>query len=101
MLLYRAVVIDNYDFDFTDTPDFKIHYQEHLVIRETFKFYVVRINCKERRIGKYSKRQFAVTTKEKALMDAWHRNATHKGILRAKLEQAERVGKFIKDQIDA
>ena len=101
MLLYRSVVIDNYDFDFWESTDFKIHYSEHLVIRETLEFYVVKINGKERRIGKYSRRQFATTTKEKALMDAWHRNATHKGILRARLEYAERVGNFLKDQIDS
>jgi hypothetical protein len=45
---------------------------------------------------KKSIRAFAATSKEKALMDAWHRNSTYKGILRAKLHYADRVGKFLK-----
>jgi hypothetical protein len=91
--LYRAVVID-----FGDS--LVLHYQKHVVVRETAAFYVVMINRKERRVGKHSRSQFAATTKEKALMDAFHRNIRHRTILKSRMTFADRAANFLIEQIN-
>ena len=52
MKLYRAIV--NNTHDHYDDPGFALYYQEHEVIRETPAFYIIKINGKEKRIGKKS-----------------------------------------------
>ena len=98
MKLYRAIV--NNTHDHYDDPGFALYYQEHEVIRETPAFYIIKINGKEKRIGKKSKSQFAAPTKEKALMDAFYRNLRHRSILNSRMEYAKKVRDFIKEQIN-
>jgi hypothetical protein len=101
MTLYRASVINLCDNEDYLISQIELHLETFNVIRETQCFFIIKVKGKERKIGKKSIRAFAATSKEKALMDAWHRNSTYKGILRAKLHYADRVGKFLKEQIDA
>ena len=97
MKLYRATV-ENICEHFDD-PSFYILYKEFEVIRETPAFYIIKVNGKERKVGKKSKAQFAAATKEKSLIDAWHINRRYGSILNAKVEYAKKVNRFIKEQL--
>ena len=98
MKLYRAIVEKNHISEII--YELSLDYKQFEVIRETHYFYIIKVNGKEKRIGKKSKAQFAATTKEKALMDAWHRNRFYRSILSAKTKHANMVKDFIKKQID-
>lgn len=96
MVLYRAVILDFYDFQASSEYRFEVHYQEHEVVRETPAFYIIKINGKERRVGKKSINQFAATTKEKAFKDLRFRNRFQIRILQSSLKNAEAVREFLK-----
>lgn len=98
MTLYRAIV--NNAHEYYDDPSLHIYYNEYEVIRETPAFYIIKLNNKDRKVGKNSKAPFAASTKEKALMDAWHRNRHHRSILNVRLEYAKKVRDFLKEQIN-
>ena len=99
MVLYRAIVENHGDHeDFLRTTLY-VQYQEFKVIRETLHFYIIQVNGKDKRIGINSKAQFAASSKEIALMNAWHRNRRHRSILNARLAYAKKVRDFINEQI--
>ena len=101
MILYRASVLNLLNDENYWESEIQLCFETFIVIRETQCFFIIKVKGgKERKIGKKSIKAFAATTKEKALRDAWHRNSTYKGILRAKLKYAERVGKFLNEQIE-
>ena len=100
MVLYRAIVENHGDHeDFLRTTLY-VQYQEFKVIRETLHFYIIQVNGKDKRIGINSKAQFAASSKEKALMDAFHRNRRHRSILNARIEYAKKVRDFLKENIN-
>jgi hypothetical protein len=100
MLLYRATVMNLCDDEDYMKSTIYLDYTQFKVIKETFHFYIIKVNGKNKRIGINSKNQFATPTKEKALMDAWHRNRRYRSILNSKLEYAKRINNFIKEQIN-
>ena len=95
MVLYRAVILDFGEFDLSSVVRFEVHYQEHEVVRETPAFYIIKINGKERRVGKKSINQFAATTKQKAFKDLQFRNRFQIRILKSSLKNAEAVQEFL------
>lgn len=100
MKLYRAVVENLHDDENYMNCTIYLNYEEYSIFRMTECFWIIKANGKFKRIGKNSKNQFASDTKEKALMDAWHRNRRYRSILNAKLEHAKRVNNFLKEQIN-
>ena len=100
MILYRAIVENLCDDEDYLVSTIYLDYKEFNVIRDTLHFWIIKVNGKEKRIGKNSKAKFANITKEKALIDAWHRNSRHRSILNSKLLYARKVSNFINDQID-
>jgi len=100
MVLYRATVVNLQNDEDYLKSDIYIHYQDFNVIRETPAFYIIKVNGKERKVGKKSKAPFAATSKEKALMDAFYRNRRHRSILNARIEYAKKVRDFLKENIN-
>jgi hypothetical protein len=99
MVLYRAIVENHGDDEDFLKSTLYIWYQEFEVIRETLHFYIIKVNGKERKVGKKSKSQFASSSKEKALMDAFYRNKRHRSILNARLAYAKKVRDFLTQKI--
>jgi len=99
MKLYRAIIENMFDQEDLLSSRINLIYDEFEVIRETTNFYIIKVNGKERKVGKESKAQFAAATKEKSLIDAWHRNRIYRSILKAKVEYAKKVNNFIKEQL--
>lgn len=99
MKLYRATVLNLCDDEDYLKSTIYLDYSQFYVIRETEHFYVIKLNGKEKRIGKKSKSQFASESKEIALNNAYHRNNRYRSILNSKLQYAKRVNNFLKDQL--
>lgn len=97
MILYRAIV-ENANEHFDD-PSLFVRYQEFQVIRETPAFYIIKVNGKDRKVGKKSKAQFASSSKDKALMNAFYRNKRHRSILNARISYAKKVRDFLNEQM--
>ncbi|QQV91480.1 hypothetical protein M1M25_gp047 [Tenacibaculum phage Gundel_1] len=53
--------------EWLENPEPRTILEEHTVVRETPKTYLIRLNGKEKRISKTAKNTFAYKTKEKAL----------------------------------
>lgn len=100
MKLYRAIVENLCNDEDYLKSEIYLTYKEFEVIRQTECFFVIKINGKEKKIGKLSRNQFATFTKQKALKDAWYRNRMYRSILDTKIKHAERVRDFIKNKID-
>lgn len=100
MKLYRAIVENLCDDENYLESTIYLDYKEFDVIRKTSHFWVIKVNNKEKRVGINSKSKFANITKEKALIDAAHRNRRYRSILNARLLYAKKVLNFINDQID-
>jgi hypothetical protein len=100
MKLYRAVVTNLCDDEDYLESTIVLDYKEFDVIKETLHYYVINFNSKEKRIGINSKSKFANITKEKALIDAAHRNRRYRAILNAKILYAKKVLNFINDKLD-
>ena len=99
MKLYRAIVENMMDDEDYLKSEIYLTYKEFEVIRQTECFFVIKINGKEKKIGKFSKNMFATFTKQKALKDAMFRNYRHISILNSRLIYAKKVKEFIKEQL--
>ena len=98
MVLYRAKVINlGNDEDYLKSEIF-LEYEEYSIIRMTKFFWIIKVNGKERRVGKYSKAQFASSSKEIALNKAYHRNLRHMSILNMRLKYSKKVNEFLKEE---
>ena len=93
MKLYRAQIV-NYG-DPYGYLDLSIHIIEYDVIRQTDYFYIIKVNNKEKRVGKNSIKSYAAPTKEKSLNDLILRNYMQIAILKSKLIYAEKVKEFL------
>lgn len=98
MILYRAIVENLCDDEDYLKSTIYLNYEEYSIFRMTKCFWIIKVNGKYKKVGKNSKNKFATCSKEKALMDAWHRNRRYASILNAKLAYANRVRDFIKEQ---
>ena len=93
MTLYRAIVKNLGDDEDLLLCNLYLDIEQYNIIRESEFFYIIRVKGKERRVGKNSKSQFAATTQEKALSDAYLRNRRYKSILNAYVQE-NRQGHF-------
>jgi Ribonuclease G/E len=99
-MLHRVTVEPNNESEDILECSLDLNYHKYIVIKETEHFYYIKVNGKNRKVGKNTKAAFARTNIDDALMDAWHRSNRHRCILNARIAYADKVSNFLKSQIN-